>query len=228
VKEHLSGYDEFSRTVLKRWVAKKKEATAMDTAPATGAPAPQPKHWAKVRRGRKVHYDFEGLVLDHLCYITVQNVSAATKAREAAEAAGIGTGPGAGDHKSYFAAVTASCMNSYAIIQKAAKDVQDKLPAEHGARKLKLSNHWVSSFLKRFRFSRQAVTKVSFTAFSAPLSPLPHFFYTLPHSNRPTNPTAHHQLTWKVIRKRFKRVSRSVASHFRSCLITMKLLDCGV
>jgi hypothetical protein len=209
VKEHLSGYDEFSRTVLKRWVAKKKEATAMDTAPATGAPAPQPKHWAKVRRGRKVHYDFEGLVLDHLCYITVQNVSAATKAREAAEAAGIGTGPGAGDHKSYFAAVTASCMNSYAIIQKAAKDVQDKLPAEHGARKLKLSNHWVSSFLKRFRFSRQAVTKVSFTAFQRHFLHSLTFFTHCHIPNRPTNPTAHYQLTWKVIRKGFKRVQEA-------------------
>ncbi len=58
-------------------------------------------------------------------------------------------------------------MHSYSVIRRAAEEVKQEIIAaaaasgeklSSGFLKLKFSDHWIKSFLKRFRLSRQRIT----------------------------------------------------------------------
>ncbi len=179
--KELHGYDQFSRAVLRRWIkAKGAAATAEDAAPVAGTHAT----WATPKaRGRRVDKDFEATVLDQLCFTTVEVVNKGAQKEE----------EDGKDYKAAHGRLAASCLHSYDVIRKAALTVRDKLPEQHGARNLKFSNKWIKGFLRRFRFSRQAITKVrhAFTESSFPalfLTFCP-FLFTTPQAQKINRPS---------------------------------------
>jgi hypothetical protein len=146
------GLQNFSRTVLRRWLRKREShgaAQMEDAAPVGGAAAAGGTSWVAVR-GRKVDHEFESNVLEHLVYTTLERVSSDAEVAEEPHV----------PFKTAYARVAATCMHSYAVIRKAAEVERDALQVGHPVRQLTFSDKWVHNFLLRFRFSRQVITKV--------------------------------------------------------------------
>ena len=68
-----------------------------------------------------------------------------------------------------FVAIVANVMHNYKVIQRAAEETKAEYIAAAAAKdeklskgflRLKFSNCWVQSFLKRFRLSRQRITSI--------------------------------------------------------------------
>jgi len=113
-----------------------------------------------MERGRKVNNDFEAEVMEKLVYVAIDESFA--EARRNAVKNG-STDPAR--RKETATVIIANCMHSYDVIRRAALSTQQssRWMDDTTVNKLKFSDHWIHNFIKRFNFSRQAVTKTDKT-----------------------------------------------------------------
>ncbi len=144
----LPGYEKFSRPVLQRWRRNSTRATASvgDGGPATGA-----REAVVGTRGRPVNHGFEVAVIDKLVVVAVEGAFKSASGLRGEQ------------RKAQTLTVIANCAHSYQIIRNAALDTQSSAQwkGDERVQKLQFSDHWVHSFIERFNFSNQVITKVS-------------------------------------------------------------------
>ena len=113
--------------------------------------------WAAPRaRGRRVNKDFEGKVMAKLVVITVRDADKKARADKDVKA-------DPSIKPTVFQSIIASCMLNYSIIKLAAVEEQknEQWKDDKAVQTLQFSDVWVNSFIRRFNFSRQAITKLN-------------------------------------------------------------------
>ncbi len=145
--KNLPGYGSFSRPVLRRWLKNSKRAAGSggdgDTDTAREA--------VVATRGRKVNHGFEEDVIGKLVVVAIDGAFKSASGLRGEQ------------RKAKTLTVIANCMHSYLIIRNAALDTQSsaKWKGDERVQQLQFSDHWVHSFIERFNFSNQVITKVT-------------------------------------------------------------------
>jgi hypothetical protein len=168
IVQGLSGYDKFSRASLRRWqrhanasasnVESTTTATSLSTSAVTWTPVQRP-------RGRPVQSKFEDALKLKLVFVSASDANSQARQLQSQQqiksSSKSSTNAVPFDRKATFAFVLGNCMHNYHTIHVAATELAQSPEWENDCQvqKLMFSDHWIHSFISRFNFRRQVITK---------------------------------------------------------------------